>query len=834
MRQQATRQVTHGHPLTRLTMAVVFVVLVAACGSSSGSDAAIRSTQAFCTELDAGVSAMGAASTGSTVDRALQLANNVGSFDRMLQRMDASAPVEIETEMRASLEVWDSIKNDLGEAVSNPLSASAGVVIAVMAGSGSLSAVDSFAAQNCGTAVFGLGGLSTGAGFGDGQADSATTVSDPVAAPTPVPPPSLCAVLSAGERSGPLGTLLQEPLGSVAGLDREIDAFLEPFVEPGLLLDAIAALTTKLDVVDHLPSDRAYEVFGRARFAGLSMADELRAIDDLARDQCGLIAFGSSAANAVEDLAPAPTADGGVRLTGSVVFGDCEKPRVATVRPPRSVIQICDIDDEFLVAHELDLRDGSIVSVTRLPWTGYSTEVFVTDWGVGWFEYVRTEARGLNPEQMTLVVHRAPYGGPFETVTLVPAVDLDGFFNPFVKVLLSSADRILVEHAVPGAAGEARPDNRIVVLDGAANALANYGTEELGTNAGTGSALAMSGLALVGPTTSIELAGASPLVDGAGERFRGFINAVDICGTSAIYDMRSYDGGIVRVGQTSGGFSISETIPLPFNPSYWSSLPIEGGVLIQGGSPEELYAVTTAGEIKWSISRSIVNSFVVLGRFVFVQNKAGEWVNVDPDSGQERPDDEAAASFRVLLSDQANLDSVTAVVGWDEDTIAFVRPVRDGVSVDRVAHLMPASHCALSANDDASGSDADTAADPVTVSNEVPSRAGDSAVPADASLASSADVADFIAVLTQIWRSGDYVDAEEVLSEQVRLEMAKWYPEEVALLDPTCAASGQCELLVSDSAGGGQALIFVIELEPNSQGPGGLGLVRLSFAGDAG
>lgn len=147
---------------------LLLVGLLAACGGSNGDGdggASVTTQPAavsaeFCSILRDGAAELDdqtAAAGESAGEQLALLAENIGDFSRLLRRLEASAPDEIESDMAAVADSWAAQADDASEMASNPLGGVAGVVMRSLLTSSSVEAVDEYAERECGRGLFGTG-----------------------------------------------------------------------------------------------------------------------------------------------------------------------------------------------------------------------------------------------------------------------------------------------------------------------------------------------------------------------------------------------------------------------------------------------------------------------------------------------------------------------------------------------------------------------------------------------------------------------------------------------------------------------------------------------------
>lgn len=142
---------------SRYVPAVAWLTLtmsLTACSMFGG-----RSTQAFCDELEKGNRVMQTNYTSTDKEDMTGMlgaaAANIGEFTRMVHQLDEVAPAEIETDMHAVRQAWDSQADMIKESANNPFGAILGGLASSIMSAGSTKAVDMFAMEKCGSQLFG-------------------------------------------------------------------------------------------------------------------------------------------------------------------------------------------------------------------------------------------------------------------------------------------------------------------------------------------------------------------------------------------------------------------------------------------------------------------------------------------------------------------------------------------------------------------------------------------------------------------------------------------------------------------------------------------------------
>lgn len=142
----------------RPTRNVLVGLCLSAAAIACGDDG--RTSEAFCTTLDDGIAAMGAnldtIDEGDFVSELGAGAANLGEFTRVVHRLADVAPDEIRTDMEQAAEAWTAEAEALGQAASDPLGALGAGLSSAVFNAGFYAAVDDFALDRCGQAVFGL------------------------------------------------------------------------------------------------------------------------------------------------------------------------------------------------------------------------------------------------------------------------------------------------------------------------------------------------------------------------------------------------------------------------------------------------------------------------------------------------------------------------------------------------------------------------------------------------------------------------------------------------------------------------------------------------------
>lgn len=549
--------------------------------------------ESFCGALDEGITEMRANAGAAETDVGGQLVlvlTNIGEFTTLVHELDETAPAEIDTEMSDARDFWDSQKDVMSTAVTDPVSALATGVAASVFSSASVEAVDRYALEQCGTTVFGT--TSPGSQTGEGWQ-----------CPTAIEP-------AFGE--------LEDDFAS-------LDAYLAEMAASDMDDVATAAALVREALGELVPEPRfANEALGRLSFIEPTSAQTLLGnLDEALENDCGAGVGDSAVADFILGLTPAPLGTGGTGSesgvaqqlrTGSLYQLDCDEvgPVVngwAYLCPPG--VSADGVGSDIAI---VDFRTGAVSlldSPEGLEDEDRAANLTTLSDSVAWTELSTRPADGLDPARWSVdVVAKGTDGAELYRSTVGSGVGTDGSAGSFI--LVPAADDMLI---VVG-------PSEVVALtaDGAPawSRRGRYSSVQVATRHSV----------VVNEQELVETASGRVLL--AAE---GLTANRDECGNFALLtDARTSDVRAVR-DNADGALEVS---PLGASGQdlYYESTEIAGETLL----PEQyngLVAYGPDGRQLWRLGPDVVADYEAVGRWVIVTNTSDEQVLVDAATGAD-------------------------------------------------------------------------------------------------------------------------------------------------------------------------------------------------------
>lgn len=602
----------------------------------------------YCGELAAMLdelqSTADAAEDADGLAQALVVVQGLAGLDGALGRLQPLAPDDIAANIASVREAFD-----LGRAAESIGSTSGLAAFLILNGidvSADLVAIDDYTSRECGVSLFQAGTL--------------------------FPPNSVC---GSAEASGPasMGALIADGDHTVAELDASIRALVDGRDEPVPLVAQLHDLVSQLKAWSD--SNSMLAAFGTMRFADVDIDAILRSVATTSEAECGFPLVGAPALTRVEQLLPAPSADGGViveRPDGLIAYAACPELLDLRFRPTPSVVYVCS-DGDGIAGIELSLVDGQVMSNTRLEVPpDDASGVFTTAWGMGTVLYEVTPASGLEPELEALVMYRAPYGGEADRVELTPPEPVAELDYSIASVTHSSWDSIVATSVGPGDDptsiwDELSERTWVFEADGRLRGTVdgNFGPNVrliAGGFRSPGTALLFGGQ-LTGELGFLDTARVDRL-DIADAAHLGIDECLGADVVGALW------GPVWRTEETASGIAVSGPIELPFLAD--SVQPTRAGI-VAFSFTDGVVGVDDEGDTLWVIEPGIAREMVVIGGRLFLQNQSDEWIHVDPFTGTELPETglqgDAVAYFTRSTAGESVIMSVSAA---DSAHVAYV------------------------------------------------------------------------------------------------------------------------------------------------------------------
>lgn len=549
----------------------------------------------FCVELEAAVAAMlgNFSSAGdSGVDQLMMLITNTSEANRMMFRLAEVAPEEIRTDMEIARDAWTEALDSTAAGVSDPVGALATMLVSVLKSSTSFARVDSWAATNCGQIVF------------EGQS---------------MPP---CPGLPAG---GPQFVFPRvfDPHTPARGLLDAVDQIAD--VVPGTQEFAESLRTSAGQLSPSAVSAR--ELVGRAGWVDrVSVRSSLFGLSDAVSQWCGRAGFDLSE---FDMMVPLANVDGTISGVDDL-WGECELFELTDGR--KGMFECGD----RLVSYEFDtaVAYSAAIPVDRLE--EFSVEI-AEDLVVWKFERT-TPARGLDPELVEVGIATLdmrtgdidefmitnPDGTkPFNTYIFVATRDRVVFSVQFVGVhVLNLDDGSLT--TFPASSGFARNGEGELYAGGWL--YLEFGDEQALLNVNTFERQPVQ-------TT------AGNITDTLANRFRA------VC-RERFVGLRPFQLGTVG----PAGVSFGPAVDLGnFSSGQPTGVRADVAVVPRQSAIE---GVDAAGNILWSLPKSVAESWTTIGGWVLIRNTSGEWVPVDPYRGVEATLPGSVATFVDVVADE--------------------------------------------------------------------------------------------------------------------------------------------------------------------------------------
>ena len=463
---------------------------------------------------------------------------------------------------------------------------------------------------------------------------------------------------------------------------------------------AASRLAAQLDSEKPAPGS-SVEALARLRFLGYSPGEDLASLDS-AYEQSGCgdgSLFGSQALSSFQGILPAPSSDGGIQIsddtTQATVYGvACKGPGEAIA--PFSLVFLCGKSVEVVDGKTGAVREspdvfpdtgvglsGPDYCISTCDDTGGPTDVQFSGDHAAWASVDVTPAQGLSPPSWSISLHVRTLAGAdvADAVIVASQAEQDGKSGA-VQSLVGREGGFALDTIGPGGA---------------------VGTFLLSPNGtptsqspqpGSGSGFVTSEIAQVGTTLYDYVSGSFWSPPSTAD---SIITVRADCGTDALIksgvsgepDTSSDTFEHVSVAPAGASFTRipGTSSSLGFYSNYSRVIGVVPEGVVNGPDSDGSYEfVKWDGSIAWTLSPQVVTHVKVVGGWVVAVNQSGNYVVVDPSTG-EQATTVSAGTMRLVEEAAGNQTNGVGldvedynVVGYDASARWVVVGTRDDVS----------------------------------------------------------------------------------------------------------------------------------------------------------